>query len=234
MHRIVAISCSLLATSMLAPTLLHADDEVKIAQAKQQTINQLKEIGIAMQIHHDTYKRFPPPAIVSADGKPLLSWRVKLLPLLEMKQEQELYKEFALDEPWDSEHNLKLLERMPAVYRCPLSKAADRNSTVYQVPCGPSTIFPPEGTSMRNVRDGTSMTIMLVETDEEHAVPWTKPDDWKFDPDKPGAGLAGHFPNVFFVGAADVSVHELPLTIETDTLRGLFTRDGREAVRFPD
>ena len=231
MSRLVPICGGLLLALIVASKVVQADDTPEIAQAKQQTTNQLKTIGIAMHNHHEVYKKFPPPAIFDKNGKPLLSWRVKLLPFLE---QQPLYKEFHLDEPWDSQHNLKLLERMPSVYRCPLSKAADRNHTVYQVPCGPSTIFPaPESTSIRNITDGTSNTILLVETDEEHAVPWTKPDDWQFDPERPGAGLAGHFPEVFFVGAADVSVHELPLTIETDRLRGLFTRNGREPVAFP-
>ena len=49
-------------------------------------------------------------------GKALLSWRVALLPFLE---ENELYKQFHLDEAWDSDHNKKLLAKMPRVFAPP-------------------------------------------------------------------------------------------------------------------
>ena len=51
--------------------------------------------------------------ILDPNGKPLLSWRVQILPYIE---EQQLYQDFHLDEPWDSEHNIKLLEKS-----CPTS-----------------------------------------------------------------------------------------------------------------
>jgi hypothetical protein len=230
MARHLLIGCSMLFALFVFCANAAADDDAEIEQAKNETTNQLKQIAIAMHNHHDTFKKFPPPAF-GREGKPLLSWRVKLLPFLE---HNALYMRFHLDEPWDSEHNIKLLEEMPDVYRCPRSKAAEQHRTIYQVPRGANTIFPPEGTNMRTITDGTSRTIMIVEVDEDHAVPWTKPEDWQFDPEKPGAGLAGHFPQVFFVTAGDGSVHALPITIETDTLRGLFTRNGREDVLFPE
>ncbi len=37
-----------------------------------------------------------------------------MLPYIE---EGNLYNEFRKDEPWDSEHNKKLIERMPETYR---------------------------------------------------------------------------------------------------------------------
>ena len=54
---------------------------------------------------------FPPAASVDKQGKPLLSWRVAILPYLE---QQELYNKFKLDEPWDSPRNNKeLIQYMP-------------------------------------------------------------------------------------------------------------------------
>ncbi len=73
----------------------------------------LAEIGKAMHQYLKVHEHFPPAAISSKDGKPLLSWRVALLPYL---GHEELYKQFKLDEPWDSEHNQKLLDKMPRVY----------------------------------------------------------------------------------------------------------------------
>ena len=63
-----------------------------------------------------TYGSLPPAAITDKDGRPLLSWRVAILPFLDRSS---LYAKFHLDEPWDSPHNLSLLDAMPNVYACP-------------------------------------------------------------------------------------------------------------------
>jgi len=79
-----------------------------------QSNNNLKQIAIAFHQYHDTYKSLPLHAIYSKDGKtPLLSWRVAILPFIE---QDALYKQFKLDEPWDSEHNKKLIPLMPRIY----------------------------------------------------------------------------------------------------------------------
>jgi hypothetical protein len=93
---------------------------------------------LAFHAFHDTYGHFPAD-IRDKDGKPLLSWRVAILPYLE---QQELYKQFRLTEPWDSEHNLKLLARMPEVYRVGFEPAGSTH-THYQVFAGPGTPFGP-------------------------------------------------------------------------------------------
>ena len=122
---------------------------------------------------------------------------------------------------------------MPAIYRCPRSKKADSGLTVYQVPRGPSTAFPgPHGIGSRKITDGISNTIGVVEVDEDHAVPWTKPEDWTFNPAK---GLGGHFPQtIFLCMMCDGSAHAIPIASTKEILRGLLTRDGREIVILPD
>ena len=145
------------------------------------------------------------------------------------------YGQFHLDEAWDSPHNKELISKVPKVYFCPGSNEGPRFRTVYQVPCGQATADDgPDGITIRSITDGTSKTIGIVETDDEHAVIWTKPDDWKFDPEKPNAGLGGHFPLTFYVGAFDTSVHALRDSIDAATLRALFTIRGREPVLWPD
>src|SRR5262249_52947907 len=145
-------------------------------------------------------KRFPAAAIVDKDGKPLLSWRVAILPYLD---EKELYEQFHLDEPWDSEHNRKLIDRMPAVYTNPELGALGQK-TVYLAPAGDGTMFADKkGMTLKSIVDGTSNTIMLVEADADHAVEWTKPDDLKFDPKQPTAGLTGIRPGAFLALFAD-------------------------------
>ena len=82
-------------------------------------VGNLKRIGLALQNYQAAEGHFPPAAITGKDGKPLLSWRVAILPYLEDydgRSRDDLFKAFHLEEPWDSPHNKALLERMPAVY----------------------------------------------------------------------------------------------------------------------
>ena len=44
------------------------------------SINNLKQIGLAMHNFHDVHRHLPPAVIVGPDGKPWHSWRVLLLP----------------------------------------------------------------------------------------------------------------------------------------------------------
>ncbi len=127
---------------------------------QMQSMNNLKQIGLAMHVYHDKYKRFPPAASYDASGKPLLSWRVHILPFLD---NQALYNQFKLDEPWDSEHNRKLAETIPAAYLDPAA-GLKPGLTTYLVPTGEGTVFGgKESLRLQDIRDGSSNTIMVVE-----------------------------------------------------------------------
>jgi RNA polymerase sigma factor (sigma-70 family) len=119
------------------------------AKALRQSVSNLKNIALGMHNHHDTYGFFPASAIYGKNGKPLLSWRVALLPFLE---QDHLYKQFHLDEPWDSAHNKKLLEKMPDIYRVPGQK--DRTGTYYQVFVGEGTVFEQRRVAARGSEGG--------------------------------------------------------------------------------
>ena len=145
-----------------------AQDENAEKAARKQSATNLKLLMLAMHNYHDVNDHFPPAAIHGKDGKALLSWRVLLLPYLD---EDDLFKQFHLDEPWDSKHNKPLLARMPGPYAPPVpGKTKEENTTFYQVFVGKGTIFEgTEGVSLVEIRDGTSNTIMIVEAAE--AVP---------------------------------------------------------------
>ncbi len=171
---------------------------------------------------------FPLPAILSRDGKPLLSWRVAILPYL---GEKPLYDQFHLDEPWDSPNNRPLVDEMPAIYRSPLSKNKEPGRTNYLLPVGNGAGFSADQpTTMRDITDGTANTIMMVEADDDHDVIWTKPDDWQFDPNNPAQGLGhlddGTFLAAFFDGHSKV----ISASIDPKILKALFTRAGGEAI----
>src|SRR5690242_16231967 len=96
-------------------------------------------MAVAMHNFASTYGTLPPAAVYGKDGRPLLSWRVLILPFLEL---EELYKQFKLDEPWDSPHNLRLLERMPRTY-APFDGSSPPKpfTTFYRVFTGEGTAF---------------------------------------------------------------------------------------------
>jgi hypothetical protein len=168
-------------TAVAIGLLLPAVQKVREAAARAQGSNNLKQIGLAMHNYHDSYGHLPTAAIHDKAGKPLLSWRVTILPFIE---QDNLYRQFKLDEPWDSEHNKKLIPLMPKTYASP-RVAPEEGKTVYKVFTGKNTPF----NGVRGSRfpatftDGTSNTILAVEGGEP--VIWTKPDDIPFDSTKP-------------------------------------------------
>ena len=130
-----------------------------------------------------------PPAYIAdkKTGKPLLSWRVAILPYID---QDALYRQFHLDEPWDSENNKKWANAVIAVYRSPASTAKP-GMTNYLTVRGKDTVFPgKEAITPAQITDGMSNTIMVVEANDAKAVPWTKPDDYEYDREEPG-GRAG-------------------------------------------
>jgi uncharacterized protein (TIGR03067 family) len=193
------------------------------AGQRRASANNLKQIALAMHNYHDTYKRLPANAIYSKDGKALLSWRVAILPFIE---ENALYQEFKLDEPWDSEHNKKLLAKMPKIY-APVAGNAPADSTFYQVFTGPDTIFAGmKGSSFARITDGASNTILAAEAGT--AVPWTKPDDMPFDAKKDLPKLGGLFRAGFHVAMADGSVRFIRRDFDPQTLRlAIMPNDGQ-------
>jgi RNA polymerase sigma factor (sigma-70 family) len=107
------------------------EDAAKVARNMALSRLNLKQMALAMHNYASTYGHLPAPAIYSKEGKALLSWRVALLPYLE---QQGLYRQFHLDEPWDSPHNRKILEtQAPKVYAPVGRPAAAPLRTYYQV-----------------------------------------------------------------------------------------------------
>jgi len=223
--------------------------------ARVQSADNLKAIGKAFHAYagwqlsgKDPPKEaqdhpLPAHAIYSKDGKtPLLSWRVEILRQL---GHEALYKEFKLDEPWDSEHNKKLIAKMPKVYAGPGApeKITEEGKTYYQVFTGeqpetgvmpsmfplPSKDFPIVLMCWKLITDGTSNTILAVEAKEP--VIWTKPDDLKLPADeKKIPAVGGLFKNGFHVLFCDGDVLFYRPDPPADTMRALITPSGAEPV----
>ncbi len=215
--------------------LLPAVQSAREAARRSQSLNNLRQIALAVHNFHDQRRRLPGAYLLDKDGKPGLSWRVMILPFLE---QNALFEQFHLDEPWDSEHNKKLLDKMPAVYRSPSSRAP-ADHTVYLGVTGKDAVFvapaneKAAGVTFARIIDGLSNTVGVVESSDERGVPWTKPDDFEPDATNPQAGLRGSNPGGFNVMMMDGSVRTIPHTIDPKMLLRLFNCHDGEPVKLP-
>ncbi len=213
--------------------LLPAVQRVRETAAKVASQSNLKQMVLAMHNYASDVGTLPPVGGGEMRNANL-SWRVALLPYL---GEDDLYRQFHLDEPWDSPHNRTLLALMPKVYRMAALEDAP-GMTHYRVFMGEQAAFaaPGEGGKAPVARrlddfpDGLDKTILIVEATE--AVPWTKPDELVFAPNAPLPRL-GPFNRGGNVGMADGSVRILPPNYPDAELRALITRNGGERVDLP-
>jgi len=211
------------------PLLLPAVQSARGAARRTQSMNNLKQIALAMHNYAAAHKSFPPAYSTDEEGNPLLSWRVLILPYLE---QQALYEQFKLDEPWDSEHNRPLSEIVMSIYQPPGSNLPPGRTT-YLTVRGENTVFPgKEKIGFAKITDGTSNTIMVVEAAEEKAVIWSKPDDFAYDKDDPIDGLVGLRRGGFNAAMCDGSVRFLSESIDPKTLLRLFTRNDGEPIDY--
>ena len=217
---------------MVAGLMLPAVQSTREAARRTVGMNNLRQLALAMHNHESAENSLPAAAICDDDGKPLLSWRVRMLPYL---GEQDLHAQFKLDEPWDSEHNKKLVEKMPKIFAAPGDAAAKPGMTRYLVPTGKGTIFPQpdKATKLAVVSDGLLKTILIVEAEAAKAVPWTKPEDLPVNLDKPHEGLKNARPTGFTAAFADGSVRLIPADVAAKVLAAAFTRSGDEQVEAP-
>jgi hypothetical protein len=177
-------------------------------------IGNFRRIALAVHEYHDANNCIPDD--VKNKNKSLLSWRVAILPYLGQKA---LYQQFKLDEPWDSEHNKKLLAKMPDVFRSPRVKLKGKSLTVYQVFTGPDAVFGRgQRLQLAGIPDGTSNTIMAVESST--AVPWTKPGGLPFDRNKALPAFGKAYGQKPLCAMLDGSIRVLDLNkIKPDTLK---------------
>jgi hypothetical protein len=189
----------------------------------------LKQIGLALRQYHEQYGRLPPAIVRGKNDQPLYSWRVLLLPYLE---QERLYEDFHLDEPWDSPHNRVLLEETPRCYEPALGGLDLPGLTRYQVFVGPRTAFEQD-----DFPDGLTDIILVAEA--ATPVHWSKPVDLEYAPDKPLPSLGSAFSQPVHVLCyevqrkagfnacfADGSCRFIGSTTDEKTVRGLITRSG--------
>ncbi len=167
----------------------------------------LRQLGWAALNFESAHQHFPAQSIKAADGTPLLSWRVALLPFL---GENELYQRFNLDEAWDSPHNIQLLDKIPYYLQ---HADVEHGKTVFLALNGEGTVFDSgrerAEINLGRITDGSTNTILFVEADVSQAVEWSRPVDLNYDAANPTNGLGGITDdgtfNAVLADASDVS-----------------------------
>lgn len=156
--------------------------------------NNMKQIAIALQEYHQDYGAYPPAYITDDDGTPLLSWRVLLLPYLFQDQ---IYQEFDLDQPWDTETNLAAAQWMPPTYESiylPLETRS--NHTPFVALAGPNTVLNTSQTvSVEAITQNDGAAVVVI-ADHSNPVFWTEPSEmtpetfatWTALDDQPAGG----------------------------------------------
>lgn len=232
------------------------DDEDGAGISEQERLamamTNMKELGLALHNYASANGTFPPAHVVGSDGKPWHSWRALLLPYLD--SQQALSMEYRLDEPWDSPHNMKLLDKKPAVYGDPLEQEGKRSQyTHVAAMTGDGMLFSAEGGAIEDgklnhdngikfaqIRDGFSNTLMLGPVSEEAKIPWTKPEDLSFTDPLPQFGTKGGFALDYTRGEkrvgpflfADGSASVISESSDPEQFLALLTIDGREEIDF--
>ncbi|MCO6456199.1 MAG: DUF1559 domain-containing protein [Pirellulaceae bacterium] len=209
---------------------------IKTARTSGHTIrcsNNLKQIAMALQAYEADHGSLPPAYLADANGKPMHSWRVLILPYL---GHDSTYKQYDFSQPWDSPQNVGLKYLMPEAYLCPSDGTlANSDETSYLVVVGRRTAFPPDGTTRLNqITDGLSHTVLVVETSGE-AVCWMEPKDLdarrlQFQINGGQGEPGSKHPAGCHVVTADGVVHFLHEDAPPDGVRALTTIAGGEPI----
>ncbi len=110
---------TLLALGLLIFLFLPAVPSAREAARRMSCGNQIRQIALALMHTRENgpdLSRSPPDNSPEKEGSPEISWRVKLLPHLEMSR---LRGEYDADQTWDSEANWNLAARRVPAYSCP-------------------------------------------------------------------------------------------------------------------
>ncbi|TWT40796.1 DUF1559 domain-containing protein [Botrimarina hoheduenensis] len=223
------------AIGILVALLLPAVQAAREAARRNSSMYNLKKLIVALLVYEGAYGNLPAQAITDDEGQPLLSWRVAILPFLE---KQALYDQFHLDEPWDSPHNLSLLPLMPEYFIDPSGSFDGKDGkTHYLAAFGPAAVCDggSRGKSFRDIRDGTSPTIAVIQVDDQHAVEWTRPADYDvaaYDRN-PVEGIGSLHPGGFLAAFCDGHVSFIASDVDIELLRAMLTIDGGERIELP-
>jgi prepilin-type processing-associated H-X9-DG protein len=234
----VAAVAGLCLVAILVALLIPAVMAAREAAARAESMNNLKQIGVALHNYHDAYKAFPAAFVPDENGNPRTSWRTSILPFLE---QQTLFDQYDFSAPWDDPRNAAVRQTQIAYYQSPHAKNVGTNRTSYVVVTSQKefanrqnrdnwTMFPgPDWIGFSDIYDGTTNTIAVVEIRNSN-IEWSEPRDIDIDSlsTDPTAANSIDLAGGAVVLFADGSVRRLAPGTPLDTLKALLTmRDGR-------
>jgi hypothetical protein len=224
----VALVGGLCMIGLLVALLLPAVQAAREAGRRMSSLNNLKQIGIALHNYHDVHGSLPPAVVRDANGQPLYSGRVLLLPFMEQKP---LYDQFDLTQAWDSPRNQPISQMMIPTFIDPSAAAPAPGRTDYLFVVGKGTAFEEPGPhSLNTMTDGTSNTLFMIEV-KNSGVSWAEPRD--FDASQPFAFPLGNHPGVTLGAFYDGSVKSITNNMSAEEVRSLATEAGGEPVFVP-
>lgn len=209
--------------------LLPAVQAAREAARRMDCSNNIKQIGLALHNYHSAYKTLPPAYTVDASGNRLHSWRSFILPFME---QQALFDQIDFSKPWDDPVNARVASALIPQYQCK-STVLDPSMTTYVAVVDPAGIMQGSKASrFRDVIDGLSETIMIVEADSGDAVHWMSPQDidlQMFTAAGSHRDAGGH------VGGAHVLIADGAVIFVTDSMdpnmrEAMITRDQGETI----
>ena len=198
-------------------------------------LNNLKQLGMALFQYEEKHHALPPAFTTDKNGKPLMSWRTAILPMVE---EQKLFSQYHSDEPWDSANNKLVTTNQLRIYQClaDIGPIDYNKATSYVAIVGPGTAWQPNHpTKLSEIKDSPADTILLVEM-KDTGIAWAEPRDLDLNNLPPGitnqnlihslCNHAGCFNAVF----ADGHVESIPESIFWSDFLALLTIAGGEKV----
>jgi hypothetical protein len=225
---------------LLVALLLPAVTDPREAARRNQCLNQMKQFAVALLAYDATFGNLPPAYVADADGKPILSWRVLVLPIIE---EQPLYARFDLTKPWNDPANRPFSSVNLWFHHCPSASSLSPTTDYFAV-IGPHTAWPEgRGRPLSEITDDPSQTIVLIEA-RGRGVNWAEPRDLSFDeavdllsqPFEPGSGHRidpGFFykpMSVLNVAFADGRASSIRGPIDRKHAEAMLTVDGGEEI----
>jgi prepilin-type N-terminal cleavage/methylation domain-containing protein len=240
---IVAVLCGL---------LVPAVQKVRASAAKAQCLNNLKQLGLALNAHHTQYQRFPVGCTEWRAGHDLtkrqLAWSVYLLPFVEQKN---VYEQLDLSKAFDHAANATAAATALSVFRCPTTTskpatvqgrgACDYGGIYGQRITGPQNV--PQGLMVhdkvirdKDVPDGLSTTLAIGEDTKAPDGQWINGRN-VFEqafPINQGPAFDNELRSDHFQGShgvfADGAAKFLNQRMSTTVLAALCTRNGGEIV----
>jgi len=203
------------------------------ASIKSDAQSPLNQLALALQNYHDHWGEFPPAYLADADGTPMHSWRVLVLPYVE---QGSLYEQYDFDEAWNGPKNSRLADKMPRVFHSH-SEPESTEFTNIVVIVGPGTAFPGSRTTkFEEFTDGRENTILLTEITDSK-INWLEPRDLNVetmsfslnDVRQPSISSV-YWRQPYVVFADSIKAYAVSGDMSPEALRGLTTIAGNESV----